>query len=101
MCDGRRELQLGDARPSGDLALTLYRAAQEGLTNALRHGQPQSLRLGLVRSGDELVLEVVDDGRWLSERVEALGGSLQLADAQPRGVRLVVRAPLPAGGVDA
>jgi two-component system sensor histidine kinase UhpB len=101
------------ARP----ALALYRAAQEGITNALRHGGARSLRVTLRSRGRSWCSDVVDDGsglgggattapghyglRWLAERVEALGGSLQLADAQPHGVRLVVRVPLPAAGAAA
>ncbi|MDQ1429540.1 MAG: two-component system, NarL family, sensor histidine kinase UhpB, partial [Actinomycetota bacterium] len=32
--------------------------------------------------------------RWLTERVEALGGTLRLEPALPRGVRLLVQVPL-------
>jgi two-component system sensor histidine kinase UhpB len=101
---------IGESAPSADAALTLYRAAQEGITNALRHGQATTLRLRLGAAGDGLVLEVVDDGRglvpgwspddghhglrWLAERVEALGGRFTLEAGEPRGVRLVVRVPL-------
>jgi len=103
-------LGLGEASLGADAALTLYRAAQEGLTNALRHGGARHLRLDVQReAGGGTTLELLDDGsglpsadlrdgnhhglRWLAERVEGLGGSFALASASPRGARLRVRLP--------
>jgi two-component system sensor histidine kinase UhpB len=99
-----------DSPPSADAALTLYRAAQEGITNALRHGRATALSVRVVPEEDGMALEVVDDGcglaegwsadgghhglRWLAERVEALGGRFALDPVDPHGVRLVVRVPL-------
>lgn len=100
-----------------EAALTLYRAAQEGLTNALRHGQASHLRLRLWAEAQALRLQVDDDGqglptamaagaggpagryghyglRWLAERAESLHGSLALGPAQPRGTRLELQLPL-------
>jgi len=104
------ESQAGAAAPSADTALTLYRAAQEGITNALRHGQAASLRVRLAATADSFTLWVVDDGRglvpgatdgeghhglrWLAERVEALGGRFALEPVDPHGVRLEVCVPL-------
>ena len=101
---------IDESTPSADAALTLYRAAQEGITNALRHGQATTLHVRLDVADDGMTLEVVDDGhglaegwsaddghhglRWLAERVEALGGCFALDHVDPQGVRLVVRVPL-------
>ena len=106
------QVELGDTQLAGDVALALYRAAQEGITNALRHGQATVLKLALHAVPDSLTLDVVDDGqglpadgtqrsghyglRWLAERVEALGGRFSIEAALPRGVHLQVRLPLPA-----
>ncbi|HWH80692.1 MAG TPA: HAMP domain-containing protein [Burkholderiaceae bacterium] len=103
------EVDLGDAVLDSDTALALYRAAQEGISNALRHGQAQTLQLALHSNAEALTLSLQDDGRglapqaagsahyglrWLTERVEALGGTLRLEPALPRGVRLLVQVPL-------
>lgn len=101
---------LGEARLPADVALALYRAAQEGLTNALRHGQAQHISLQLQGASGEVRLQLRDDGRglpaggpprdghyglrWLRERVEALHGSVTLDNVPPRGAQLAVRLPL-------
>jgi len=101
---------LGDAAPSAEVALTLYRAAQEGITNALRHGQARSLRVRLQGAGASLALEILDDGRglaegwseqdghyglqWLAERVEAVGGQFEIGPRADGGVRLAVKVPV-------
>ena len=106
------QVELGDTRLAGDVALALYRAAQEGITNALRHGQAKVLKLTLHAAPEGLTLDVVDDGqglpaagtqrsghyglRWLAERVEALGGRFSIEAANPRGVHLQVCLPLTA-----
>lgn len=104
------KVELADAVPGADASLALYRAAQEGITNALRHGNARHLRLTLQSHAGDVTLELVDDGnglppgdpqrgghyglRWLAERVEGLGGALAFERALPRGVRLQVRLPL-------
>ncbi|MEF7612983.1 histidine kinase [Aquincola sp. MAHUQ-54] len=95
-----------------DTALALYRAAQEGMTNALRHGQARNVRIELTGGAPELRLAVTDDGRglpadaaarlggpghhglrWLAERVEGLGGHFGLAPAPGGGACLEVKLP--------
>ncbi|GAC1606364.1 MAG: histidine kinase [Ramlibacter sp.] len=93
-----------------DDALALYRAAQEGITNALRHGRARHLTLELLHRPDGLMLTLQDDGsglaadwqqrqghhglRWLAERVQGQGGRLLVENSDPVGVRLQVLLPL-------
>jgi two-component system sensor histidine kinase UhpB len=98
------------ARLEPEAALALYRAAQEGLTNALRHGAAHRIELRLWQETDGLRLRLRDDGRglpaqwqerpghhglrWLEERVGSLGGRLDVQPASPQGVELEVWLPL-------
>jgi two-component system sensor histidine kinase UhpB len=91
-------------------AQNIYRIAQECLTNAARHGQPQDVRLHVERIETAVALSVEDDGGGspaklngasgygllgIRERVTALGGSLSIGPA-PRGVRVAAVIPLAA-----
>jgi two-component system sensor histidine kinase UhpB len=97
-------------------ATTLYRVAQEGLSNVMRHAQASRVRIALQRaaSGD-IQLRVEDDGRGFdpqqhshglgllgaSERAAALAGHL-LVDSQPgAGTRLRMSLPAAPAGVAA
>ena len=111
-------VDLAGAVLSGDAALTLYRAAQEGITNALRHGHADQLALSVQGGPAAATLTLTDNGhglaadwqqrpghhglRWLSERVEALGGSVRLHAADEHaverpGATLHVNLPLAKG----
>ncbi|MES2886019.1 MAG: histidine kinase [Pseudomonadota bacterium] len=86
-----------DARPADFArAQALLRAAQEGVTNALRHAGASTLHIELVRAAGLVKLSVIDNGRGpeqskpgngltgLQERLAAVGGSVQL-DVLPQG----------------
>lgn len=111
------QVELGDARLGADAALALYRGAQEGMTNALRHGHATHIRVELRRDADVATLTVTDNGhglpttpsspsghhglRWLAERAEGLGGTFRIAGREPQGVELQVRLPLEAAATAA
>lgn len=101
------ELHAVDLAPDAELAI--LRLAQEGLSNAVRHGHAGSITLALSHGGEKAVLTIKDDGvgfvpseqnghgvglRQMRDRVEELGGGLEV-DTQP-GKGTVVRAWLPA-----
>jgi len=104
------QVELGKAALGNDAALALYRAAQEGISNSLRHGQAKQLQLTVLGDASAVTLDLRDDGiglaqdwsqraghhglRWMAERVEALGGAFRIEPALPRGVHLQVRVPL-------
>jgi signal transduction histidine kinase len=91
--------------PQLDQAGALLRCAQEGLTNALRHSEADRIVLSLGQSAGGVMLCVEDNGRGagslrygngltgMQERLELLGGRLEVAPGERQG--LVVRAWLP------
>jgi signal transduction histidine kinase len=94
-----------------DVAIGLFRVAQEALTNVVRHASAQSVRLTLACDGRGYSLTVADDGKgidlaspdfhWshglagMRHRVRALGGELALRSAPQRGTILEVEIPKP------
>jgi signal transduction histidine kinase len=85
---------------------SLFRSAQEGLTNVRKHAAAAAARLVLHYRDDGTVrLEVRDDGRGaapsgdgfgllgLRERAERLGGSVEVESAPGRGTTLRVAVP--------
>ncbi len=95
-----------EARAAGlEQAQALLRCAQEGLTNALRHSGAATITIRLAVDADGIALGVEDDGRaqqppqpgnglrGMRERVEVLGGRLEIGVATGGGLRL--RAWLP------
>jgi signal transduction histidine kinase len=96
----------GDQRPlTRGLDVSLYRIAQESLTNVLRHSDARHVMLAVRWLGETMELEISDDGHdspttgsghgliGMRERVEVLGGTL-IAGPQPTG-GFTVRARLP------
>lgn len=92
-----------------DVATATYRIVQEAVTNALRHARASRIGIHVEALADSLVLEVVDNGigqidqfhtpghfgvPGMRERAQALGGSFNLAQIKPSGVRVRVVLPL-------
>jgi len=91
-----------------EVAVALFRIAQEALNNVLKHAQARSVEIEIAATPENLVLAVRDDGagfdpaaaprgRWgmttMRERAEAAGGSLEVQSA--RGAGTTVRARVP------
>lgn len=108
--DVQLELRIAeDERLPPEVALALYRVAQEGLTNVHRHARAGHVRIALARHGGEFELVVQDDGvgperadtngeggfglLGLRERVELLGGRLGFGSGPSGGGRLAVTLP--------
>jgi signal transduction histidine kinase len=89
------------------IEVAAYYVVTESLANIGKHAQARTATVDVTREGDELVVEVVDDGiggadsergtglRGLADRVEALGGRLRVWT--PRGGGTRVRAQMPCG----
>ena len=91
-------------------AITIYRAIQELVNNAVRHGRPRRIAVGVRLLAAEVALNVTDDGRGmeadgprgygligLSERLTALNGALEIGPPAGRagpGQAAIVRLPL-------
>lgn len=66
----------------------LYRIAQEALNNALKHAAASSVTAYLRREGEQIVLEVVDDGAGFDPTVVSNSGGMGLANMQKRAEKL-------------
>jgi signal transduction histidine kinase len=96
-----------DLSPS--VCTSLYRIAQEAITNAAKHAHARRVRLGLEAGCTDVVLSVEDDGEaaggglapkagmgllGMQERVVSLGGTLRFERPAAGGVRLVATIPI-------
>jgi signal transduction histidine kinase len=101
---------LGQARQlSPQAELTLYRAAQEGLTNVRKHSGSNNARLVLdFQASSKVTLKISDKGVGISknvsgavgfgllgmrERAQLLGGEVRVHAEQDRGFELEIEAP--------
>jgi PAS domain S-box-containing protein len=100
------DLQIARDRYSPTIEAAAYFVIAEGLTNVIKHAQATAAVVTVTERGDELVIEVTDDGRagaqigpggglaGLQDRVAALSGSLTLETATgPSGTCLRVTLP--------
>lgn len=58
-------VRLGDVTTAGHL----YRIAQEAVTNAVRHAEPNTIGIELIRQNYQITLKVTNDGRDFPEAV--------------------------------
>jgi two-component system sensor histidine kinase UhpB len=105
----RRDLDWHLPPLSAEVELVIYRVAQEGLTNALRHAGATEVTLSLRQEGGHVVLAVRDNGRGLPrditerglvgmrERAMLIGADLAVGPAPDRGTEILLRVPLGRG----
>lgn len=100
------------ARLQPEIEMTLFRIAQESLSNVHRHSDSLSAVVRLLQRPDEVVLEVADRGkgmpsgplepmasvgvgiRGMQERVRELKGRFNLESSPNRGVTIRVALPV-------
>ena len=91
-----------DLPPAQETVLAL--CVREAVTNIHRHARACAVRISLCRQAQHWRLQVEDDGRGgairpgnglagMRERLQALGGSLSIEPASPRGTRLAAELP--------
>jgi signal transduction histidine kinase len=101
----RSKVELG-RRPPAQVETAAWFVVSEALANTAKHSGAERATVWLAQRGDELHVEVVDDGRGgadpdgtglhgLAQRVAALDGRLEINS--PPGGPTVVRAVLPCG----
>lgn len=113
--DAPREIRLDvpDVLPpiSAAVEVAAYRIAVEALTNVVRHSGARTAVARLVVDGQQLWVQVEDDGhgqaaggrpgvghRSMRERAEELGGSLEIGRSPLGGMRVQARLPLRGAG---
>jgi len=89
--------------------LSAYRIVQEALTNALRHAGPAHAWVAVRYGGDDVEIEVANDGRsdgesggghglvGMRERVALCGGELRAGPRQGGGYSIFARLPVSGG----
>ena len=107
-CNFRATTLLADDLPP-QVQQHLLRIAQEGISNAIRHGNPTFLNVLLQSNSSEFVLEIADNGSGIAttrlgnsdgfglcnmrERAKQLGAELDIRTAPGGGTSVIVRLP--------
>ena len=104
-------------RPATETAL--YRIVQEALTNVMRHAQAARVEIAFSRNGHALCCSIHDDGAGfdvattharrgrrglgllgIQERLNAVGGTLNIVSEPGRGTELLITVPVEATSAD-
>ncbi|MDX6486979.1 MAG: hypothetical protein QOF43_2132, partial [Gaiellaceae bacterium] len=95
-----------DERLAEPIEVAAYFVASEAVANATKHAQASRIEVSLATSDANLILSIRDDGVGgadptrgsglvgLADRVEAIGGTLEIKSATGGGTSLVVTIPL-------
>jgi signal transduction histidine kinase len=91
-----------------DIALCLFRIAQEAMQNAIKHSGARSIKVQLKGDQEAIALKIIDDGVGFDvdaaagkglglismlERAESVGGTLKVVSRKGAGTRLQVTVP--------
>jgi signal transduction histidine kinase len=95
-----------DARYPEPIEIAAYYVASEALANAMKHAQASHIGISLAMRNGSLLLSIGDDGIGgadpargsglvgLTDRVEALGGSMHIHSAAGAGTHITAHLPL-------
>jgi signal transduction histidine kinase len=91
-----------------DIALCLFRIAQEAMQNAIKHSGARNIKVQLKGDNEAIALKIIDDGAGfdvdaaagrglglisMHERAESVGGTLRVVSRKGAGTRLQVTVP--------
>jgi signal transduction histidine kinase len=105
-CEFRVRLDVTDDELPDDTALAAYFIVSEALTNARRYADADAVGVRVAAAAGALIVEIVDDGsggadpasgtglRGLVDRIDALGGRLEIDSPPGAGTRITARLPL-------
>ena len=108
-CDLDVPLSLPQRSLSADIRHHVFMVVKEALNNAVKHGSPGRIRLGLAVEGELLTVVVQDDGCGFTpapaaagadglanmrQRLAAIGGQIQLDSAPGKGTTVTVKVTL-------
>jgi PAS domain S-box-containing protein len=101
-----------DERLASETETTLYRIAQEALTNVAKHSRAGNVEVILERRNDSVLLVIEDDGvgfnadetgesrgfglLGMRERAAVVGATLEIESTPGTGTTILVRMPVPA-----
>lgn len=102
-------VEVNEARLDDALKETAYRIVQEGMANAVRHGQPSRIEVAVTSDSEGIRIEVSDDGdasqdglvrpgfglSGMRERVTAVDGTLSVESRGAAGWRIAALLPTP------
>lgn len=100
-------------QPLRDVALGMYRIAQEALQNVAKHSGSKKARVELSWSADEIALSIEDEGCGFDPRAQRTGlglvsmrerlglvsGKLSIRSRRNSGTRIEAKVPLASGGI--
>jgi signal transduction histidine kinase len=93
-----------------DVELAAYFIVSESLTNARKYAEAKTVRIRVAPVAEGLLVEIADDGsggadpasgtglRGLADRIDSLGGRLEIDSEPGAGTRVSARLPVPTPG---
>ena len=110
--DIRYAQEAGKLLLAQDEEVTVYRIVQEGMTNAIRHGEATQINLIIDRKDRNLRVRIFDNGvgmqgkktgfglNYMKERVELLKGTLRYGNREDGSRGFFLEAEMPVRGVN-
>lgn len=95
-----------------DVQISLFRVAQEAITNTIKYAKARTVTVSLERNSDSTILTIEDDGtgfdlgllsgdrerhqgiHGMQERIALLGGELKITSAPGKGTRIYASVPV-------